>query len=93
MKKALAVAAVLLVLGAILGSVVFNQSAEWSGVDETVVKKFAEEAGRPPSESYIKGDALLFFFLLAGAVGGFIAGYTFRGLFPPERHVGDASRV
>jgi ABC-type cobalt transport system substrate-binding protein len=93
MKNSLAALAVLLVLGVILGSVVFNQSAEWSGVDETVVKKFAEEAGRPPSESYIKGDALLFFFLLAGAVGGFIGGYTFRGLFPPEKQVGDPTRV
>ena len=24
-------------------------------------------------------------FLVAGAVGGFIAGYTFRNLFPPKK--------
>lgn len=60
---------------------------EWPGVDEAVVKKFAEQAGRPPGEPYIptpSGDMLLFFFLLAGAGGGFIAGYHFRGLFPPR---------
>jgi ABC-type cobalt transport system substrate-binding protein len=59
----------------------------WQGVDETVIEKFAEEAGRPPRQPYInteQGDLLLFLFLLAGATGGFIAGYTFRGLFPPK---------
>ncbi|MGD0900503.1 MAG: hypothetical protein ABR915_21940 [Thermoguttaceae bacterium] len=60
----------------------------WKGVDETVVEKFAEEAGRPAREPYIntdQGDLLLFLFLTAGAIGGFIAGYTFRGLFPPRK--------
>ncbi len=59
-------------------------SAEWAGVDETVVEKFAEEAGRSPRDPYIntdQGDLLLFVFLLAGAVGGFIGGYYFRFLF------------
>jgi hypothetical protein len=59
----------------------------WQGVDETVVEKFAEEAGRPPREPFINiehGDLPLFLFLLAGAVGGFVAGYTFRSLFPPK---------
>jgi hypothetical protein len=61
---------------------------KWEGVDKTVVEKFAEQAGRPPREPYLntdRGDLLLFLFLLAGAVGGFVAGYTFRGLFPPGR--------
>ena len=60
--------------------------AKWSGVDETVVEKFAEEAGRPPSDPYIntdQGDLLLFFFLLAGIAGGAVGGYYFRELFPP----------
>ena len=60
----------------------------WKGVDETVVERFAKEAGRPPREPYIntdQGDLLLFLFLLAGAVGGFVAGYTFRSLFPPRK--------
>lgn len=59
---------------------------KWSGVDETVVEKFAEAAGRPSRDPFIntdQGDLLLFVFLLAGTIGGFIAGYYFRTLFPP----------
>jgi ABC-type cobalt transport system substrate-binding protein len=59
---------------------------QWEGVDKTVIEKVAEQAGRPPREPYLntdRGDLLLCLFLLAGAIGGFIAGYTFRGLFPP----------
>ncbi|MBI5249783.1 MAG: cobalt transporter [Desulfomonile tiedjei] len=93
MKKAIVAGSVILVLAIILGSVILNTKAEWSGVDETVVKKFAEEAGRPPAESLIRGDALLFFFLIAGAIGGFIAGYSFRGLFPPEGRISNPSNV
>ncbi len=66
----------------------FGQAASWSGVDETVIEKFAEEAGRPAREPFIntgRGDLFLFLFLLAGAVGGFAAGYWFRILFPPRR--------
>jgi cobalt/nickel transport system permease protein len=61
-------------------------AAEWNGVDKTVVEKFAHEAGRPPREPLIntdRGDLLLFVFLAAGAVGGFVAGYCYRALFPP----------
>ena len=60
---------------------------KWSGVDEAVVKKFAEQAGRPGREPYIntgEGDMLLFVFLIAGTVGGFVGGYYFRELFPPR---------
>jgi len=58
--------------------------AQWLGVDETVVGKFADEAGRPARKPYIntdQGDLLLFVFLLAGAGGGFIGGYCYRELF------------
>lgn len=65
----------------------------WAGVDEAVINKFAEQAGRPPREPYVnlgQGDLQLFFFLLAGAVGGFVAGYQFRALFPPRgEQIGD----
>ena len=72
--------------------------SEWSGVDETVVEKFAEEAGRPPRDPFIntdQGDLLLFVFLVAGAAGGFVCGYCFRSLFPPKRQVmaAEASNV
>jgi cobalt/nickel transport protein len=61
-----------------------THKVEWTGVDDSVVGKFAEAAGRPPTDPYIniaKGDLELFFFLLAGVVGGFTAGYYYRVLF------------
>ena len=62
------------------------RAATWDGVDKTVVEKFAHDASRPPREPLIntdRGDLLLFVFLVAGAVGGFVAGYCYRALFPP----------
>jgi len=56
---------------------------KWSGVDETVVEKYAKEHGREAREPLIntdKGDLLLFVFLVAGTVGGFAAGYYWRTL-------------
>ena len=61
-----------------------NAPTTWEGVDKTVVEKVAAEAGHPAREPYVntdQGDLLLFLFLLAGVIGGFILGYTFRGLF------------
>jgi len=61
--------------------------ATWSGVDETVIEKFAAAAGRearPPLINTDQGDLLLFFFLVAGTIGGFVGGYYFRELFPPK---------
>ena len=58
-------------------------AAKWGGVDESVVEKYAEEHGRAARDPLIntdQGDLLLFVFLLAGAVGGFIAGYNWRRL-------------
>jgi cobalt/nickel transport protein len=56
---------------------------KWTGVDESVVKKIAKEQGREAREPLIntdQGDLLLFVFLLAGAVGGFVGGYYWRML-------------
>jgi hypothetical protein len=64
-----------------------EKKTKWAGVDETVVDEFARKAGRPPREPLInteQGDLPLFCFLVAGAIGGFIAGYCFRALFPPR---------
>ncbi len=58
-------------------------SEKWGGVDESVVEKYAKEQGREAREPLIntdQGDLLLFVFLLAGAVGGFIGGYYWRTL-------------
>lgn len=58
--------------------------AKWSGVDENVVEKVALEHGRPAWKPFIntdQGDLLLFAFLLAGVIGGFVLGYNWRRLF------------
>jgi len=63
------------------------QANEWPGVDESVVEKFADEAGYPARDPYIntdQGDLLLFVFAVAGVAGGFAMGYFFRALFPPK---------
>lgn len=58
-------------------------SEKWPGVDETVVEKVAEEHGRKAISPLIntdQGDLLLFVFLVAGAIGGFLAGYCWKTL-------------
>jgi cobalt/nickel transport protein len=55
----------------------------WNGVDEAVVEKIAKEHGREAVAPLIdpgSGDLLLFAFLVAGATGGFAAGYYWREL-------------
>jgi hypothetical protein len=58
-----------------------GKESKWPGVDESVVEKYAKEHGREAREPFIntdQGDLLLFVFLVAGAVGGFIGGYSWR---------------
>ncbi|HMK34477.1 MAG TPA: hypothetical protein VK463_05375 [Desulfomonilaceae bacterium] len=86
MRKLLVSGTILVAIGVIVALLVAPE-AQWSGIDEAVVNKFAKDAGRPPREPYInpgQGDVLLFCFLVAGAIGGFIIGYQYRGLFPPK---------
>lgn len=55
----------------------------YTGVDEAVVEKIAGEHGRSARRPLLdpgEGDLLLFAFLIAGAVGGFAAGYYWRTL-------------
>jgi cobalt/nickel transport system permease protein len=89
MKKRLISFALALVAAALCSGWCLDvHAAKWSGVDETVVEKFAEAAGRPPVEPLIntdQGDLLLFVFLVAGAAGGFVGGYYFRKLFHERR--------
>jgi hypothetical protein len=73
----------------------FSQ-AKWSGVDETVVEKYARAAGHPPHRPLIdtdQGDLLLFCFLLAGIAGGFVMGYYIREVFPPLSTDSNGDRV
>ncbi len=56
-------------------------AGKWPGVDESVVEKYAKEHGREAHEPLINTDQgymLLFVFLIAGTVGGFVAGYSWR---------------
>jgi ABC-type cobalt transport system substrate-binding protein len=65
----------------ILGSAVVYAGEKWPGIDEAVVNKIAREHGRDERPSLFpaaEGDLQLFLFLLAGAVGGFAAGYYWR---------------
>lgn len=68
----------------------------WTGVDEAVVEKIAGEHGRevkPPLINPDKGDLLLFVFLVAGAVSGFVAGYNWRKLNEPKKGMGRDDNV
>jgi len=76
MKKTI-ISILILVAMAGLAFLITQVTPDWKGVDDTVVDKYAEEAGRPSRKAYIdtdRGDLLLFFFLIAGAAGGVVAG-------------------
>lgn len=60
-----------------------EKTEKWEGVDKAVVERIAKEHGREPIDPLInteQGDLMLFLFLSAGAVGGFLAGYSYRAL-------------
>jgi len=62
-------------------SIAIADEEKWTGVDESVVQKIAKEHGREAHKPLIntdQGDMLLFVFLVAGAIGGFIAGYNWK---------------
>jgi len=62
-------------------SIAIADQEKWTGVDESVVQKIAKEHGREAHTPLIntdQGDLLLFVFLVAGAIGGFAAGYYWR---------------
>ncbi|OHB71341.1 MAG: hypothetical protein A2W17_07355 [Planctomycetes bacterium RBG_16_41_13] len=56
----------------------------WTGIDVSIVGKYASQYGRPPRDPYIntdQGDLLLFVFTLAGVIGGFVIGFNVRKIF------------
>jgi ABC-type cobalt transport system substrate-binding protein len=66
-----------------LDTVSLSAAEKWPGVDEAVVNRIAREHGRDEHPSLIptaEGDLQLFMFLMAGTVGGFVAGYYWRVL-------------
>jgi ABC-type cobalt transport system substrate-binding protein len=87
MKKVLITGGLLFALALSFLAGFGHADTKWPGVDEAVVKKFAEDAGRPAREPYLnfgEGDVQLFLFLIAGTMGGFVAGYYYRDLFTPK---------
>ncbi len=73
----------LLMIGTVLSTTVPAEASKWTGVDEAVIEKVAKEHGREASAPLINmehGDLPLFLFLIAGALGGFAAGYYWKSL-------------
>ena len=71
-----------------LGSGSLYAGEKWPGVDEAVVNRIAREHGRkesPPLIPTAEGDLQLFMFLMAGTVGGFVAGYYWRVLLEGKK--------
>ena len=61
-----------------------REEGAWTGIDVSIVGKYASEYGRPPRDPYIntdQGDLLLFVFTIAGVIGGFVIGFNARKLF------------
>ena len=80
-----------LLLGA-MGNGSLNAVEKWPGVDEAVVNRIAREHGREGRPSLIpaaEGDLQLFMFLVAGTVGGFVAGYYWRVLLEGKNRRSD----
>ncbi len=76
-------AAIILLSCSLLPPLAFSSEGKWPGVDESVIEKYAKEHGREPKQPLIntgQGDLVLFVFFLAGAAGGFVAGYYWRTL-------------
>jgi cobalt/nickel transport protein len=60
-----------------------GKEGPWGGVDVNVIEKYAADAGREAQTPLIntdQGDLLLFVFTIAGALAGFVAGYSWRKL-------------
>ncbi len=64
--------------------IIDSEDQKWTGIDVSIVGKYAEKYGHPPRKPYIntdQGDLLLFVFTVAGLIGGIIIGYNIRKLF------------
>ncbi|HHT9125837.1 MAG TPA: hypothetical protein ACFYD6_08465 [Candidatus Brocadiia bacterium] len=60
-----------------------EEQEAWTGIDVSIVGKYATNFGRPPRNPYIntdRGDLLLCLFTLGGSIGGFIIGYNWHKL-------------
>ena len=61
-------------------------TGQWPGVDEAVIGRFVEESGHgsPPLLDWVRGDVLLFAFLVAGLLAGFVLGFFARSALGRE---------
>jgi cobalt/nickel transport protein len=61
-------------------------TGQWPGVDEAVIGRFVDESGHrsPPLFDWVRGDVLLFAFLVAGLLSGFVLGFFARSAFRRE---------
>ena len=69
--------------------IIESEDQKWTGIDVSIVGKYAEKYGHPPRKPYIntdQGDLLLFVFTVAGLIGGIIIGYNIRKLFIEENN-------
>jgi ABC-type cobalt transport system substrate-binding protein len=91
MKTLTATGIVLLILLILCNlSIAIADQEKWTGVDESVVQKIAKEHGREAHTPLIntdQGDLLLFVFLVAGSIGGFLAGYYWKALIEKPSNV------
>lgn len=61
-------------------------TGQWPGVDEAVIGRFVAESGSrsAPLFEWIRGDVLLFAFLVAGLLAGFVLGFFARSALAGE---------
>ena len=61
-------------------------TGQWPGVDEAVIGRFVDESGSrsAPLFAWIRGDLLLFAFLVAGLLAGFVLGFFARSALARE---------
>jgi cobalt/nickel transport protein len=86
--KLIRIAVACSLLALLLWTGMLYAAEQWQGVDEAVVQKIAREHGREARKSLIdtgEGDMQLFVFLVAGAIGGFAAGYCWRALLDSRK--------
>lgn len=94
MRRAKFVPSITIIIFLMTASV--SWAAGWSGVDDTVVGKYAAQQGRPARSPLIdieQGDLPLFIFTAAGVLGGFVAGYYWRKLFGEKGERDSITRI
>jgi cobalt/nickel transport protein len=77
---------ILILAGVLLAAMVLVSlfiPSQWEGVDTAIVQTRAQQMGGTVASPLINvtGDLQLFMFTIAGAIGGFIVGYSWRALF------------